>query len=1035
VSLVGYPTPSLIGGVSQQPDALRFDNQARVSDNAWMSPVDGLVKRWATDHVGTLLTGRYERDPLVHAINRDKDERYVSLISYKKVRVFGLDGTEHGVYAPGGGAANFKYLNSHIELDNQLTNFEVFGPGGWTPDANAIAPAASGIEDPWRFVDSVALRNKVGPAAGGVYEHSTGVFEADGTWQVFYCHMRVEGISGASDTMILKLDDPTAGTSAQITWDTTDDTYIVAGDPNAIGGVDIMKDGDWRRVWMAVPSGDGTGGTVKAGNARKSQIIIGDADTSEGALAFGAVLLPGEQAPKDYVPDDQHYKALTVADYTFVLNNKRTPAIKATLSNTDSGLTNAEYGETLLFCKAVLNCCHYRLRVTMDDATVHDLDEWTRGVRYIAAGTNNEACGSTKPSTAAIIAGLDTDITTAEANITTKVSTFNDGGSDNDDGGPVLWMTGNATKAIDQVDAWTTKGDHLLAIRDEVESITDLPVMGIHDFRVKVAGDQETGADDYYVKFVGKDAASDLIQQGKWEETLAPGIAYEIDEDTMPHQLVRQQDDAAGTVTGTPYEIYFEFGPAAWDDRNVGDLTTNPDPSFIGRQISDIFFHSNRLGFLADQNVILSEVGQYFNFWRTSITEGTVDSDRVDVASSTTDVVILEDAVTFEDTLLLFSDRSQFLVTGEPSLTPKTAEIVPVFNYETYSAAPPVGVGRGTLMAYKKGLFSGLREIIRAGEEDFQDIDTSGQIPAYISGDITRIEGSSLEDVAVVRSDGDSSKLYIYKWLWNGNEKAQSAWFRWDMGLDADILDVAFIESDLYLVVQRNDSLYLESSRLSTDVKDSSLGWQVRLDRRVQDADCTTSYAAGVNRTSVTVPYGLDKATITGEANKIPLIAVDASTGEQITLSNLVPATKTVDLEGDYDLGGGGGDFFLGFEYEFIHEFGQLSLRDSQGKNEVPRQGRVSLQGCILDLEDTGYLEAHVTLKGKSTRVSEFTPGISGDLVIGQLALADSEFRFPVGGRSDKATVELRSKSPLPCRIMSAEWQLSFSSQSTRFTG
>ena len=40
-------------------------------------------------------------------------------------------------------------------------------------------------------------------------------------------------------------------------------------------------------------------------------------------------------------------------------------------------------------------------------------------------------------------------------------------------------------------------------------------------------------------------------------------------------------------------------------DRAVGDDTTNPIPSFVGKRINKVLFFRNRLAFLAGENVIM----------------------------------------------------------------------------------------------------------------------------------------------------------------------------------------------------------------------------------------------------------------------------------------------------------------------------------------------------------------------------------------------------------------------------------------------
>ncbi len=1035
MALLGYPTPSLIGGVSQQPDALRFSNQARVCDNAWMSPVDGLVKRWATDHVTKVIDGGFATPPTIHTINRDKTERYVSIISNKKVRVYDLDGTEYGVYAAGGGAPDFSYLDNSAEIGNLITGGAVFA-ADWT--ASDMAAVASTTDDPWKAETAVKIQRSA-TSTVPKFEQTVGNFEADGTSQVFYVYLNVDDTAGdVASTVNVAIRDNAGSWVATSSFDTATKTVSV-GDTSlgtvATGGVDpVTNNPNWYRVWVAVESGV-DGGKPVPGNARTAEITLGGASSvGYGVLAYGPTLLAGESKPKNLVPDGDFFRALTVADYTFVLNRNKTVAMDTTPSSKRSQITNSQYGEGLVFVQSALNCCQYSLRLEGWGGT-YDVGTWTRGVQADTADPpNNDKCGNTVVNTSAIAAQLISDIGSTATNL--QVTSRTHGGTDSGHNtAPVFHVSGTGWENLTSIEAWTDKGDRMSAIMESVATITDLPLVGSNGFKVKVYGDSESKTDDYYLEFQGVDPDVTGLQSGVWVEAVAPKIKYQFDASTLPHQLTRRQDNSSGAITGTPYAIYFEWAPVAWDNRQAGDELTNPDPTFVGRKLEDIFFHANRLGFLSGQNVILSEVGNYFNFWRTSITEGLVDSDRIDVSASMTDVVIMRHAKPFENVLLLFSDRAQFQMSGDPALTPKTAEIIPVFHYETYTSAPPVTVGRGTLLPFKKASFSGLREIIRSGEESFADIDTTAQVPAYISGEIMRIAGSSIENVAIALADGDQSKLYVYKWVWSGNDKVQSAWSRWDMGLDAEILDISFIESDLYMVVQRSEGIFLEKMEVSSLVTDPGLSYQVRIDRRVSDADCTTTYDAASDMTTVVLPYDISKGTITAEADKVPMIASDAATGVPITIEEIVNAT-TVKLSGNHDLDLSGTDFYFGFGYEFVYEFGQVSLLDNrEGSSTTSRKGRISLRRCAVEVEDTAFFEAHVTPKGRATTVIPFTPPMDEDALIGSVALYDGEFGFPVIARADRVSVQLRSDSALPCRFMTAEWDLTFSSQSTRTTG
>ena len=55
-----------------------------------------------------------------------------------------------------------------------------------------------------------------------------------------------------------------------------------------------------------------------------------------------------------------------------------------------------------------------------------------------------------------------------------------------------------------------------------------------------------------------------------------------------------------------------------FEPRLVGDELTNPDPSFVGSTVNKMLFFRNRLAILSGENIVLSQPGDYFNFWANS---------------------------------------------------------------------------------------------------------------------------------------------------------------------------------------------------------------------------------------------------------------------------------------------------------------------------------------------------------------------------------------------------------------------------------
>ena len=399
---------------------------------------------------------------------------------------------------------------------------------------------------------------------------------------------------------------------------------------------------------------------------------------------------------------------------------------------------------------------------------------------------------------------------------------------------------------------------------DEVAKFGYLPGSKVPEgFVAKISGAKDQGQDDYYVNWVS----------GVWKETARPrypggldgdanGSTTEkadaarqvviskearisLDSSSMPVQLYKN----FGTVNGVANSIYFTLKPITWSEREVGDSSSNPFPSFGNYEgsvdatdaiyvINDIFFHRNRLGFVSDENVILSEAGSYFNFFHTTVLS-VLDTAVIDVAVSNNQVAILKSAIPFQENLVLFSDLQQFKLTSDQFLTPTSVTVDVATNFETSTDTKPVPAGKTIFFPFQRGAYSGIREyFIDIASETNDANEVSAHVPEYMEGTVKKMAVSSNEEVLLVLSDSDRKELTVYKYYYNDKEKLQSAWSKWKF--DAEIIDVEFIGSVAFILFRRgngsNDKVYLEKLNLSVDsasaILDDKIG--VRLDRRVK---------------------------------------------------------------------------------------------------------------------------------------------------------------------------------------------------------
>lgn len=103
MALISQSIKNLKGGISQQPDILRYPDQGSRQVNGWSSETEGLQKRPPMVFLKTLGgSGDLGPAPYIHLINRDENEQYYAVFTGTGIRVFDLAGNEKQVRFPDG---------------------------------------------------------------------------------------------------------------------------------------------------------------------------------------------------------------------------------------------------------------------------------------------------------------------------------------------------------------------------------------------------------------------------------------------------------------------------------------------------------------------------------------------------------------------------------------------------------------------------------------------------------------------------------------------------------------------------------------------------------------------------------------------------------------------------------------------------------------------------------------------------------------------------------------------------------------------
>lgn len=724
----------------------------------------------------------------------------------------------------------------------------------------------------------------------------------------------------------------------------------------------------------------------------QDNLYVFDKEGNERTIEYNDDYLSGLTNPAEQLA------ATTIADYTFIVNKTRVTAERSDLSADRNN-------EALVYVKQGDYTCKYTLKIKKGGQV------YKRAI---------ETMGSTQPD--------DATARTAERSIQTDRIAMNlrldqtpdstyYGGDDyiyDDEPGAPPIPNGNPTaitipgiqyrmygnvmhiQSTDGqdfgVEVEDSRGNqHIFAFKGTTGDFKKLPPSGPEGFVIGVVGDNDKGQDDYYVRLLADGTGGQV-----WKETIKPNVKLGLDPHSLPHQLVSNADGS------------FTFQEATYKDRKVGDDETNPFPSFVGHPINDIFFHRNRLGFLADENIILSEAGEFtnFNFFkRTTLT--LLDTDPIDAAVSNNKVSILKHAVPFNESLLLFSDLTQFRLTAQDLLTPETVALDVTTQFEASLKAKPVGAGRYVFFATNRGKWSGIREYfvdIDAEVDDAADI--TAHVPEYIQGEVRKMEASSNEDMLICLSTEDTKSMYVYSYYWQGTDKLQSSWSRWTF--EGDILNVSFNKSNIDMLIQyetaNGPTTLLERINLSTDEATlyTEKNHGICLDRRqVWNAE-----------------NPIEDVTLPAIGGRQPLLISDKG----FVLDNIEQAHQRVNS---------GGTVFFGYPYTFRYIFSEQVMKQN---NEPMTSGRLQLRNMSLVYNDTGTFTALVTPKGRETKINKFNGRIVGSLanLLGSVAIETGEYRFPVLAKSSEVEIEIQSDSHLPAVFQSAEWEGYFVMRSQR---
>lgn len=538
------------------------------------------------------------------------------------------------------------------------------------------------------------------------------------------------------------------------------------------------------------------------------------------------------------------------------------------------------------------------------------------------------------------------------------------------------------------------------SITATVASVANLPAASGASGQIYKVSNTSAEEDDFYVKSDGS----------IWNETVKPGISEGLDNTTMPHKLERTGLNA------------FTFSSITYDNRLVGDVTTNPNPGFIGSKINYMFFANNRLGFLAGDGVVLGQPAVGDNFFNFFVNSAQVqsDADPIDLKCGSIRPVELTAALPVIQGVVLFSQQQQFMLFSDTSiLTPSQAVIKSISNYEVDNNVTPVENGTNIIFINKTTDYCrvfGMQTQGQGASPLFVDLGKT--VTQYIPQSVSAMFSDTQNSFVGLYGQA-SNRVYFYRSYTEGNENLMRAWYSWEMPghVQFFVTDTDTVVS----VIKGDQQMTLVTSQLNAlPTSTTTVSGNPSFDFITTPTSIT--YDAATKTTKLFVPFEL----IPGLT---PVCVQDATPGSTQSGLFLTPTTSTV----------GGNHFILsgkdyssvnwkvGYKLDFRVDLPTIYYRSG---NFVDYTAYLAVARMIFLVGLSGEVEFKVNANNEAEKVTTgfiFTAGYS---ILDQVPIENrNSFTIPIYQRNTSFDMEVFSNTPYIVSLNSAMWEGNYSSK------
>ena len=260
------------------------------------------------------------------------------------------------------------------------------------------------------------------------------------------------------------------------------------------------------------------------------------------------------------------------------------------------------------------------------------------------------------------------------------------------------------------------------------------------------------------------------------------------------------------------------------------------------------------------------------------------------------------------------------------------------------------------------------------------------------------------------------SNIYVYKYFWNGEQKIQASWSKWNFPT-LTIIGMFVVDSFLYIYANDSNADITRFNIYRLDLQntaDTNLTFKVALDQREYKVG---TYDSLTNLTTFASSFDPLQHTIQG---------VNYNTGAPLTLTNVVGSSN-------YTTPGNVSEAYLGEAFDTTYTFSTQYLREqAQAGSLSVTSGRLQIRTLAIDYQESSFFQVEVVPSGRTVSTYDLNANTITGTPVSSVAFDSGVFKIPVQTQNTEVTIKIKSNSPLPFKCISAELESYYHRRSQR---